>query len=332
MVVLPETDASPVADDSFDVEAAIADFLEDPKQLSLELPHMSTGQRRRARKLAEDSPELTCESYGFGSDRKLHLFKEGFEDKPSKPLKPVPDMSVKNMFIEAETSPNADEGLEAALRARSLRLAATNAAAAAAANGRTLTLWPAGLQPEVRNTFIDFAGDSMDERIIQTMPRDMFRQRLNHESSVAAPTEPPSTDATRAAECGSPSKMCLGGLSSLPPPPTQPAPAGLTPCVEPPFPACASLLTPGTQIMVEGLVKAPAFNGLAGVLQFYEQETNRYSVLLASPFVAAGVQTAKLKGENLRLIAPPPYCAMGAKEPSPVASAVATPLRLTALV
>jgi len=263
-------------DDGLDVEAAIANFLADPDRLSLELPHMTTGQRRRARKLTEDSPELKCESYGFGPERQLHIFKKGFEG-PSKP----PAVNVKNTFI-----------------------------------------LPKGLQAEVRNTFIHIEGDSVvDERIVQTMPRDMFRQHVNHELSTDTAIEP------AAAFVIAEGTMCSGGLSSLPPSPCAFRPAH---SVELPAPTTAFLLQPGTQIMVEGLVRAPGFNGLAGVVQFYEQDTGRYSVLLALP--AGGMQQAKIKGENLRLLAPPPYCAMGAKELPLIPGAVATPLRLTALV
>jgi len=60
---------------TFDVEAAIGAFLADPQRSTLELPHMSTEDRKRARRLAERHAELTCESFGFGADRQLHIFK-----------------------------------------------------------------------------------------------------------------------------------------------------------------------------------------------------------------------------------------------------------------
>jgi len=294
MVLLPEADAS--EDGSFDVEAAITNFVADLDRLSLELPHMTTGQRRHARKVVEHNPDLKCESYGFGSERQLHIFKKGFTDCPSKLPRGAPAVNVKNTFIDDWVAPEGQ------------------------------------LQAEVRNTFIHIEEDSMatDERIIQTMPRDMFRQNVKREASVTTIVEP---RMGLAIAVGS-STMGMGGLSSTPPAtPSKPAPAEQAEQAQSPAPTATSLLAPGTQIMVEGLVKAPAFNGLTGAVQFYEQDTGRYNVLLSSPAVAGGVQRAKLKGENLRLVAPPPYSAMGTEDlPRLVPTTVATPLRLTALV
>jgi len=370
MVVLPEADKS--EDGDFDVDAALAAFLANAAQLTLELPHMTTGQRRHARKLVESHPELKCESYGFGEERQLHIFKKGFGESTNN-QNSGPAVNVKNTFIDDWIAPedapepvvfrsmplqgsksplqDAIEG-ESKVDVSSISDASSQAGAgqqpsaevatlatvaAAAGNGRALPRWPKELQPEVRNTFIHIEGDSLDERMVQTMPHGMFRQNVSHEAAAAdaetiigfAPAEGTST-------CGG---------SSPPPPPLQPAPAGLAASVDMPAPPASTagdpLLAPGTQILVEGLVRAPAFNGLNGVVQFYEEETGRYSVLLASPCVPTGVQWAKIKGENLRLAAPPPYCAMGAEvmqepvlaaETPLVPGLVATPLRLTALV
>jgi len=96
----------------FDVAKVIEEFLADPTRNSLELPHMTTGQRRNARKLAEARPEqLKCESYGFGQERQLHLFKRksGGSTSPTganSPSKPTGSegatskVNVKNTFID----------------------------------------------------------------------------------------------------------------------------------------------------------------------------------------------------------------------------------------
>jgi hypothetical protein len=200
---------------------------------------------------------------------------------------------------------------------------------------------PALLHVPVRNTFIHIEGDSVDERMVQTMPRDMFRQNIAHEASGST--------ASTAAVANEASPAAVD--STVPPPPSQPAPAvvaGLpvhpecpaVPSTAPVAPMADAWLTPGTQIQVEGLIRAPAFNGLSGVVQFYEEETGRYSVLLSSPSAPNGVQKAKIKGENLRLSRPPPYNALGSEAPEPCllgtapngALSAGNPLRLTGLV
>jgi len=55
---------------------------------------------------------------------------------------------------------------------------------------------------------------------------------------------------------------------------------------------------PGTEAVVEGLTKAPAFNGLSGVVQSFSTESGRYDILLA--LQDGSHQLAKVKGENLR--------------------------------
>merc|ERR1711879_933565 len=58
----------------------------------------------------------------------------------------------------------------------------------------------------------------------------------------------------------------------------------------------------GTEVIIEGLVKAPSFNGALGVVQSFDVESGRYNVLLdgGSP----GQRWAKIKGENLRQASP----------------------------
>merc|ERR1711865_1203596 len=63
------------------------------------------------------------------------------------------------------------------------------------------------------------------------------------------------------------------------------------------------LMNPGALVLVEGLVKLPAFNGRSAVVQSFDETTGRYDILLAS---SEGSQQAKVRGENLRLILPCP--------------------------
>ncbi|CAK0831941.1 unnamed protein product, partial [Prorocentrum cordatum] len=63
-------------EEEIDIEALIAAFLADEGRATLEMPRMSAGQRKQAKRLVEQHPGLRCESFGLGQDRQLHLFKE----------------------------------------------------------------------------------------------------------------------------------------------------------------------------------------------------------------------------------------------------------------
>merc|ERR1712190_253430 len=58
----------------------------------------------------------------------------------------------------------------------------------------------------------------------------------------------------------------------------------------------------GTLVVVEGLTKLPAFNGVSAVVQGWDEATQRYSIFLVS--AENGCQQAKVKHENLRLLLP----------------------------
>ncbi|CAK0899648.1 unnamed protein product, partial [Prorocentrum cordatum] len=60
-----------------DFEAQIAAFARDPSCVSLELPAgMSPAERKKAKELAAQHSGLSCEAFGFGAERRLHLFRE----------------------------------------------------------------------------------------------------------------------------------------------------------------------------------------------------------------------------------------------------------------
>merc|ERR1719359_1510999 len=57
----------------------------------------------------------------------------------------------------------------------------------------------------------------------------------------------------------------------------------------------------GTAVVIEGLVKAPVFNGACGTVHSLDAESGRYNVFLATP-TPSGQRWAKIKGENLRAL------------------------------
>lgn len=62
------------------LEADVAAFAADATRTALELPQtLCARQRKWVKALAEGHPNLRCESFGFGAERRLHLFKAAGE-------------------------------------------------------------------------------------------------------------------------------------------------------------------------------------------------------------------------------------------------------------
>eukprot|EP00913_Durusdinium_trenchii_P020261 g19034.t1 len=163
--------------DGFDVEAALSAFLADATMMELKLPALETEQRKKAKKLAEEYPEIKCESYGFGPERRLHLFKpnpanlKGKETDRSTVISGVTSPEDKN-------EPGSEEGAGVALSPNVY---------------------------QVRNTFIHIEGsDVVDQRAVQSMPHGMFSQCLQDEVSAL-----PGSVAGTTAERGQPTTTFL---------------------------------------------------------------------------------------------------------------------------
>jgi len=145
---------------------------------------------------------------------------------------------------------------------------------------------PPGLELEVQNTFIHYKNPPVNERAVQSMPHSMFRQCLLMETLSDQPQKE-QLQSDRPEESFS--------------------------------------LTASTEVVIEGLSKFPAFNGLQGTLQSLDEQTGRYTILLKSP--VCGHKTAKVKRENFRLLsASETLHQFSERTDAP------RPLRLTALV
>jgi len=139
----------------------------------------------------------------------------------------------------------------------------------------------------VKNTFIDDwvnpETTTTDDRVVQSMPHNMFAERLSMEmsgrvASVASPQN--SSDASRfpvANEDIAPAAFYTAPGSS---------------------PMEYAL---GTEVVIDGLIKAPAFNGAVGSVQSWDAGTERYDILLTYA-TASGHRWAKVKAENLRRV------------------------------
>lgn len=212
-----------------DLANAIAEFRADDQSGSLVLPHMTTGQRKQAKKLLEQFPDLRCESFGFGQDRQLHLFKQ---DAPT-----VQRLTQQDI--------------------------------------------------QVRNTFVHIADTPGDERVVQSMPHGMFRQCVLTETcckDMAIDAAVPTSD----------------GAGQVFEPEAEPTATCQDFVAQPPLQKPERQFGPGALVVVDGLSKCPAFNGLSAVVQGWDEPTGRYSIMLVN---GTGVcQQAKVKEDNLRLL------------------------------
>mmetsp|Transcript_46047 Transcript_46047/g.121657 ORF Transcript_46047/g.121657 Transcript_46047/m.121657 type:complete len:344 (-) Transcript_46047:19-1050(-) len=300
-----------MAGEGVDVPALIAAFLADEASTELELPvSLTAEQRSQAKKLSQQHPELKCESYGFGEERRLHLFKkagqdrvivkntfiddwEGTESKEPAMFRSVPAGMPENLLertlqrcLNGKLDLKQLSGVAESVGSGSPRTPGLAAGDAQFGNSHAnLAAMPEGFQ--VRNTFIHIESVPVVERIVQSMPHGMFSKCLAEELSAQVPAGW-AADLAAAAPAAAPAP---------PPAPTSP-PQG--------FPV-EDWLAPGTEGIIQGLVKLPDFNGLAGVVQSLDPESGRFDVLLDGPAGTCGWRWVKVKGENCRpRMAPPP--------------------------
>lgn len=288
--------------ETLDIQALVDAFVADATSSSIELPHMTTGQRKHTKRLLEQHPEVTCESYGFGKERKLHLFK--VTDQPSEAPVTQDDVDAPAAVLTPEASFSNSvqcimDGPVCKLDLASVKEAADMAAEGGhfASDGSTaapspcpsdaspastfrgaapLPPWfrlPPGLEVEVHNTFVHYKKSPANQRVVQTMPHCMFRQCL-------------------LAEALSESEKVLA-------PEVIDAHTSLLLTKEEPLQAREEMLVVGTEVVIEGLSKLPAFNGLTGTVQSFDDLSGRYNILLSSP--VQGHKVAKVKRENFRL-------------------------------
>mmetsp|Transcript_47430 Transcript_47430/g.110922 ORF Transcript_47430/g.110922 Transcript_47430/m.110922 type:complete len:352 (+) Transcript_47430:118-1173(+) len=261
----------------FNIEKALVAFLADPSSKELQLPSLDTEQRKEAKKLAEQFPELKCESFGFGPERRLHLFKSSVSVKVGL----VKDtQSCKEVQPSAECASDQSTAVSGAASPESTEETAGGSFEEGAALASNLY--------QVRNTFIHIEEQGVaDQRTVQSMPHGMFRQRLQEEAVQSA------------------QDRVAGPASHV-----QPSATATTPIAEvvkemPEIHETQETLAPGTEVVIEGLTKYPAFNGLRGTIQSLDKASGRYNVQLAAPDGPLD-QIAKIKGENLRMTVPPP--------------------------
>lgn len=242
---------------SFDASAAISEFIADSAHPSLELPQLTTGQRKSIKALIGQHPELRCESFGFGHERRLHLFKIGCE--------------VKAPQATTESSPQQD-------------------ASVCALEATTQELPLLHMPCPVRNTFIHIENVPVNDRAVQSMPHGMFSHSMLLEAGCKLSCKAVGDEA--------PAEVSKSHFARTPSPASEPE-------AEPKAQAEQHMpLELGALVVVEGLSKLPAFNGLSAVVQGFDDALGRYSIMLVAANGAC--HQAKVKEENLRLLVPCP--------------------------
>lgn len=291
------------------IEGIIAQFIGDVSRCSMELPHMSPAQRKHAKMVLEQYQELSSESYGFGKDRTLHLFKKSYSNESSTSRPSVKDMvasgaasavSVKNTFIDDWSAPKEDLFV--------------------------LKTMPAYLPQETVQCVMDGPVCKLDLSTVKDI-----------ECSTADPSTSPSAHSP-----ASTSRDSLPDCFRLPPGlelevqntfvhfkdacaderQVQSMPGSMfTNCLlaetltsrldEAPIhtPTCSDnskenaqdgAILAGTEIVIVGLSKCPSFNGMQGTVESFDEQSGRYSIRLASS--VSGKQTAMLKRDNFQVI------------------------------
>lgn len=274
-----------------DMEAMIVDFATDVSRASLELPRLTTGQRKGVKKVIDQYPQLRCESYGFGAERRLHLFKAGpawelchgkgkeASEDPSAASKGICSVESLNVSVDsqaalpsplpspcanprscARSSPDSMQCSTAASSDECTQDESSSSPSSPELKSRDVHAW------QVRNTFLHIEDPSVcqNARAVQSMPHGMFGQCLREESERVA---------------ASPVSSRVVGQNT---------------------PASAQVYYAGMLVKIEGLTKFPAFNGLMGVVQSFDATSGRYDLLLAS----CEFHKAKVKAENLRQALP----------------------------
>lgn len=297
-----------------DIEAMVAAFVADVARTSLELPHLTTGERKRMKQFIEQYPELGCESYGFGAERRLHLFKAQskmqtsrdvemssaqpalFTSDPSQACTEVGSVE----FNVCDSEPiNRAEGVTSSADARSappspLSESCSRAHSESFQCSTTASVDGSNSSPSspemstrgLPNAVVPAAAGPDDLLAAVATVRNTFLH-------IADPSIPVDARAVQSMPHGM-FRQCLS---------EEPEVAATTvelsaahKAADKALPASDRLYYPGMLVKIEGLSKLPAFNGLMGVVQSFDIASGRYDLLLAS----CEHNKAKVKAENLR--------------------------------
>jgi hypothetical protein len=274
-------------EEPFDLESIIADLLADPSRDSVQLPRLTTGQRKQAKQLVEKYETLACESFGFGPERRLHLFKRASRAttasieacKHLEHVAPTLAVDVENGRpgeLPEERTPSKEDSCSGnttcSLSEPITHLSSRGSSPLPSSPASIPELPVEPQEVPIVNTFIHFDSTPDDQRVIRSMPHKMFRQCVLQESSV------PESLAQGVDVASTAAPVCMQSLAS------------------------GCWLAPGAEVCIDGLTKQPAFNGLMGVVESFDESTSRYTVCISSSSAVGRRQTAKVRSENLRCV------------------------------
>jgi hypothetical protein len=283
------------ASELLNIQAIIDEFAADPLRSSMELPHMTTGQRKTTKQLLESHPELKCQSFGFGPDRKLHLFKVESAQAQEACVSDAAETEAKVLMvsdaaeteakeIETVAGDSHDDGLPAnsvqcvmdgpvcKLDLASIRDAASRASAFGEAFLDDSTIAPSSC-----------ASDGSPASTFRGMP-PWFRLPPGLELEVQNTFihfKKPQIDQRIVQSM----PHCMFQKCLL---------AEISSGHEKTDRCCI-----GAEVTIMGLSKLPAFNGLRGTVQSLDEQSGRYIILLAAP--VSGHKTVKVKRENFHV-------------------------------
>jgi hypothetical protein len=300
-----------IGDGKLDLEVVIARFAGDDSRISHALPaSLSSEQRQLAKKLVGLHPQLDCESYGFGPERQLHLFKKRAGCHGVR-------MRVKNTFIDAWLE-SGDGKLRNSPVFRSLPSDLRRAVVVA-------LVAPVSDRAESAKDDMDLVEHDDDNVQICSTPSPCTSPKMLGFPSVPSLAEvydPSGTEFMTSPRRAQPSEQVpapLTDASGRPPPmalkaqsiaSVMDASQRLTPAPPPgppPVSPCnVAMLAQGTEVEIDGLLQRPDFNGLSGTVQSWDPILRRYNILLCRQPGHGGQRYVKTKRENLRIKPPPP--------------------------
>jgi hypothetical protein len=285
--------SSETADGTFNLEDVIACFADDDSCVSHALPaSLTKDQRQLAKKLVGCYQNVVCESYGFGLERQLHLFKKRAGGNRVQ-------TRVKNTFIDAWLENSQGKNASTPMF-RSLpsdwRGSSDVASAPEVAKQCNAVMVRRGLPVSMQlgETLEDSSCSTHDIEpvcsICSTPSPCTTPMAMLGVPSVPEACDPCGTELTASKENVEPSYQNTR-LTALPPPTS---------------PSNVAMLPAGTEVEIDGLVARPDFNGLSGIVRSWDPVLRRYEVLLNKIPVGHGSRLVKAKRGNLKLTPPPP--------------------------
>lgn len=301
-----------------DLEALVSEFLADGSLTALELPHMTTGQRKRTKRLAEQHPGLRCESFGLGQERRLHLFKPSHEapgaapaasmatagthspaaPPPSALLSPRvarPDAAAAAVVVGDPASAGEGNHWEKASTEASTEKAPTEACSTGASAPGTPSSSSRGSGGQLRPPRLGSPSGLATPLGVMAVRNTFIHFDGAKEDDRLVQSLPHGMFGQRL------QAEAFGEAEQLSPDTTEQQREEATDEKELPTAAALDvMLSPGVEVEIGGLSKCPAFNGRRGVVRSYDPEAGRYDVAMWSE---TGEQKAKVRRENLTPVA-----------------------------